>query len=353
MRLDHVSGELSCGSRYGSSVTESVAGSDPTAAAEGRTLRVAFVVGIFPVVSETFVIDQVAELLERGVAVEIFSFNRGDQENVSRRYFEHDMAARTTYLDYPLGWGRRFVHAWPRIIRLARARPALLRRILNPLRYGRWALSLKLLYWAEPFSGRDFDVVHCHFGTVARDFVPVHDALGLNAPLVTTFYGIDVSKVFREESPRFYDELKRACSRYFVMSEDMKRRVVASGFPPEQVHVHPVSVAVEGYPFKIRTLADGDELRLMAVGRFVEKKGFDDLLRALAIVKERASRPVSCVIVGGGPLEPELHELSVSLGLDDVVRFAGLRPVEEVVQLFTDMHLLVQPSKTAADGDME
>jgi glycosyltransferase involved in cell wall biosynthesis len=62
---------------------------------------------------------------------------------------------------------------------------------------------------------------------------------------------------------------------------------------------------------------------------------------------------VSCVIVGSGPLEPELRQLSESLGLQDAVRFPGLMAVEDVIELFSGMHLLVQPSKTAADGDME
>lgn len=316
-------------------------------------LRVAFVLGIFPLVSETFVIDQIAQLLDRGVEVDIFSLTRGDEANVSRTYFEYDMASRVEYLDYPLRWLPRIRGAWPRALRLARGHARILGRTLNALRYRRLALSLKLLYWAEPLAGREYDVIHCHFGNVARDFVKVRDAAMLAAPIVTSFYGVDVSRVFRDEPPGYYDELKQACSLYFVMSADMKRRVVEHGFPPERVLIQPVSVQIDGYPFAVRKLHDGEELRLLAVGRFVEKKGFDDLLRALAIVKERSSRRVSCVIVGGGPLEPELRRLRESLGLQDVVEFRGLMPLEEVVNLFSKMHLLVQPSKTAADGDME
>jgi colanic acid/amylovoran biosynthesis glycosyltransferase len=137
------------------------------------------------------------------------------------------------------------------------------------------------------------------------------------------------------------------------MSEDMKRRVVEQGFPEEQVVVHPVSIDVSAYAFSTRKLGADEELRLLAVGRFVEKKGFDDLLRALAIVKERAPRAVRCTIVGGGPLEPELRQLADSLGLQDVVRFPGLMAIEEIIDLFAETHVLVQPSKTAADGDME
>ena len=318
-----------------------------------RPLRVAFVVGVFPLVSETFVIDQIAQLTDRGVDVDVYSLDRGDEANVSRTYFDYDMRSKLVYLDYPLPWLRRFLQAWPRALYLAQRQPRVLLRALNVFRYRRWAFSLKLLYWAGPLVGKEYDVVHCHFGTVARDFVHALDAAGIDAPLVTSFYGVDVSRVFRDEPPDFYDDLKRVCSLYFVMSEDMKRRVVERGFPADRVRVLPVSIPVDSYPFSARSLEGGDALRLLAVGRFVEKKGFDDLLRALAIVKERSPRPVTCDVVGGGPLDPELRELAASLGLDDVVRFRGFMPVEDVIGLFPAVHVLVQPSKTAADGDME
>jgi colanic acid/amylovoran biosynthesis glycosyltransferase len=175
----------------------------------------------------------------------------------------------------------------------------------------------------------------------------------MKAPLVTSFYGVDVSRAFREMPPTYYDRLKSACASFFVMSEDMKRRVVAHGFPEAHVHVHPVSVEPDAYPFHIRTLGEGEELRLAAVGRFVEKKGFDDLLRALAIVKERGTRPVHCTLVGAGPLDEKLRHLAAELDLDDILTFAGLMPMEEVVEVMDRVHVLVQPSKTAADGDME
>ncbi|MBM2823978.1 MAG: hypothetical protein HW413_2724, partial [Thermoleophilia bacterium] len=41
------------------------------------------------------------------------------------------------------------------------------------------------------------------------------------------------------------------------------------------------------------------------------------------------------------------------LELRDTVRFAGLMPIEKIIALFGEMHMLVTPSKTAADGDME
>ena len=310
---------------------------------------------VFPLVSETFVIDQVAGLLDRGVDVEIYSFSIGDETNVSGRYFDYDMRSRVTYLNYPIGKFSRLVCVWPRVWRLVLRQRRTLLRAINVPRHGRWALSLKLLYWAEPLAGKQYDLVHCHFGTVARDFVRAREAAGLDtAPLVTTLYGVDVSRVIADEDVHYYDELKDACSLFFVMSEDMRRRVIDHGFPANRVRVHPVGVDLDTHPFHPRRLDNGDELRILAVGRFVEKKGFEDLLRALALVKKKqTARPLSCVIVGDGPLDGELKRVTQELGIEELVRFVGLQPVGRVVELMNDADVLVTPSKTAADGDME
>jgi colanic acid/amylovoran biosynthesis glycosyltransferase len=309
---------------------------------------------MFPLVSETFVIDQVAGLLDRGVEVDVYSFSVGDEANVSQRYFDYDMRSRVTYLDYPLGKFSRFVRVWPRVWRLLVRQPRSLLHAVNVRRHGLWALSLKLLYWTEPLAGKRYDVVHCHFGTVARNFVHVRETAGLGAtPLVTTFYGVDVSRVLASDGSHYYDELKDVCSLYFVMSEDMRRRVVEGGFPADRVCVHPVGVDLEAHPFHLRTIEDGQELSVLAVGRLIEKKGFDDLLRAIGLLRQQVARRLSCVIVGAGPLDSELRLLAQSLEIEDLVRFEGAQPVERVVELMHDAHVLVAPSKTAADGDME
>lgn len=313
----------------------------------------AFVLGIFPVVSETFIIDQIAQLVDRGVDVEIIALTHGDEANVSKTYFDYDMASKVVYVGYPLRWLPRLRGAVRRAYRLARHHPRAFLGTINVFKHGRWALSLKLLYWTEPLAGRSYDVVHCHFGTVARDFVRVRQTTMIDAPLVTTFYGVDVSRVFREQSRDYYDELKEVGSLYFVMSQDMRRRVIEHGFPQDKVLVNPVCIDVSHYPFAIHSLEDGEELRLMSVGRFVEKKGFDDLLHALAIARRRSGRGLRCSIVGAGPLDAELRALSSSLGLDDVVQFEGALPLEAVIDRLSKVHLLVQASKTAVDGDME
>jgi len=303
-------------------------------------MRVAFVVGIFPAPSETFIINQVADLLDRGVDVQIFAFRRGGSEFVSQRYHDCKMAARTHYLEMPKNRIKRVIRAVPKIIHLLKYT-----HVLRKLLY----MNLRFLFWSEPFVGKQFDIVHCHFGTIATDYLTIKDIVGIPAKIVTTFYGYDVSMIYKKQPATVYDRLIHESSYFLAMSNNMKDRMISHGFPANRVHVLPVSIDVDSYPFAKRV--PSRPFQILSVGRFVEKKGFDDLFRALAIVKEK--KDVKCTIVGGGPLEQDLKKLVCDLNLRDSIDFKGYMKIEEIIQMMPNIQLFVQPSKTAKNGDME
>lgn len=315
--------------------------------------RIAFFVGTFPAISETWLINQIADLLDRGIDVRIYAFGGGKVEHVSDRFFSYRMSERTTYLAMPGSWISRIFLAIPKLARLALFHPRAALAVLNPKRFGRNALSLKMLFWTAPVVGLEADIVHCHFGTVANRVLGIRDVLGMAQPLLTSFYGLDVSHVPQAKGKVYYDRLKGACDHFIVMSNNMKERVAALGFEAKKLTVLPISVEVGAYPFRERSL-DGDRpIRMLCVGRFVEKKGFDDLLHAIALVRGRTSKKIELTIVGGGELEGEHKELAKRLELSSIVRFAGYMKVQDIVELSLASDLYVQPSKTAKNGDME
>jgi len=287
-------------------------------------MKIAFIVGSFPKVSETFIIDQICDLIDRGIEVDIYSFQPGqeDKSTISRRYFAYGLDKRTQYISRG---------------------SALVFKLLPKL--WRWNIT--------PFRNKEYSLYHCHFGNVGVEFVKIHEVLKLDGKIVTSLYGRDVSAWIKQKGIDVYKGLISACSVFFVMSENMKERVVAQGFPPEKVIVHPTGVDVAKYHYSERKVDAGSQINIVSVGRFVEKKGFDDLLRALAIVRQKVTRNFKCYIIGDGPLRDEIHSLSKTLKLNDVVEFKGSMAIDKIIEFFKTMHFFVQPSKTAKDGDME
>ena len=95
----------------------------------------------------------------------------------------------------------------------------------------------------------------------------------------------------------------------------------------------------------------GDPVRLLSVGRLVEKKGFDDLLSALAMLSPAHSWTLD--VVGGGALRKRLRKQAAALGIGERVRWHGSLPHDRVVGHFAGADLFVLASRIEADGDRD
>lgn len=91
---------------------------------------------------------------------------------------------------------------------------------------------------------------------------------------------------------------------------------------------------------------------ILSVSRLVDRKGQDALIRCLPSVIERHPE-IHCVIVGGGPLEPELKALVLELGLQRHCTVVGPASQDRVVKYFKGCDIFALPCRTLPDGDTE
>lgn len=91
---------------------------------------------------------------------------------------------------------------------------------------------------------------------------------------------------------------------------------------------------------------------LLGVGRLVPKKGFDLLIRAVALVRA-AGQECHCRILGDGPEAASLQDLVSQLGLTGVVELAGSRDNREILAILPEADLFVLPCRTDAAGDKD
>jgi glycosyltransferase involved in cell wall biosynthesis len=90
---------------------------------------------------------------------------------------------------------------------------------------------------------------------------------------------------------------------------------------------------------------------MMSVGRLVEKKGFDNLIEALALLPTAVDW--HWTHIGGGPLDVELQDRAEKLGLADRITWRGACDQPEVIAAMRKADLFVLPSRVAADGDRD
>jgi glycosyltransferase involved in cell wall biosynthesis len=94
--------------------------------------------------------------------------------------------------------------------------------------------------------------------------------------------------------------------------------------------------------------------KIVAVGRLVEKKGFDVLIDACALLnRRRSNNQFHCSIIGTGPLESTLRAQIEQLGLNTRVLLTGALPRIEMLRYIQEATVLAAPSIIGHDGDRD
>ena len=193
-------------------------------------------------------------------------------------------------------------------------------------------------------------LIHAHFGTDGLRALPLAERLGV--PLVTSLRGYDVTRtraalfLSGRLSWMHYALRERALQRrgtlFLAVSEALRRQAIARFYPAERTLVHYNGVDLARFP-----AGPGGPDTILFVGRLVEKKGVEFLLRAFATVG-REWPEAALVIIGDGPLRARLEGLA-----GPSVRFLGAQPPEAVADWMRRATVLAVPSVIASDGDAE
>lgn len=190
------------------------------------------------------------------------------------------------------------------------------------------------------------DVIHAHWivpqGLVARVAAP-------KIPLVVTTLGGDLYALNDPISRALKRSVLRHARAVTVMNEDMRERAIALGADANATHVLPMGAQVAQFADAAVGRADrafDGPVRLLAVGRLVEKKGFHLLLRSLAAI---GGEGWHLTIVGDGPERATLERAAATLP----VSFVGQLTQEQLARADAEADVAVFPSVRAASGDQD
>jgi len=315
-----------------------------------RPLRLAFLLPTFPELSNTFVIEQITGMIDRGHELDLFAIDQKSFARLPPELARFALAGRMRHLPVPRSRPKRVLSA-ARILAGPRGLHPAQRDALNPRRHGKQAWNLVALHTAASFvrSGR-YDVLHCHFGQLGVPGERLVHTGAVDAALVTAFRGADLASHVPANPQRFADLFARG-DLHLPVSADFARRLREAGVPEDRVVVHHDGIDLRRFPFVERRSVDG-VARLLFVGRLAEKKGVAYAIEAVGRLVA-SGRRVHLTIIGDGPLGPSLREQTAALRIGDHVEFAGARPLAFVADAMQRAHVLVAPSVTAANGDQE
>src|SRR5437773_1001094 len=298
----------------------------------------AYVFERFPKFSQTFCYREIAELFRQGIRPAIFSL-RGpdfgpettwDRAIISRVHQlpEGDAFARlaneaATSLPKPM---RRILHGWrgkPDSLRLHQATyigTHLQKLGVRHVHTHFAGMAARTAFWMKKFFGIDYSVtVH------ANDiFVPANFEIGLSKILSSATAVIAVS--------------------------DFAANQLRERFPENARRVHRIYNGIDCAQFK-RAQFERPPL-ILSIGRLISKKGFDVLIDACALVRQRG-HGFRCEIIGEGPLLEELQARIHGQDLRKHVNLAGPQTQSGIAARLSQATVFALPCRIDPDGAMD
>lgn len=308
--------------------------------------RVVYVVSLFPCWSETFIVREIAALIESGVDVRVLSLKPASEDLV-----HDDAAALLGRVRHP----GSALAAGVAALRTAAARPVVLAGVLARIFADSWrsprvlAKSLAALLrglehvaWLRTF---DPSLIHAHWATYPSTAAWALGRL-LDKPFGFTCHAHDIFTE-RQLLARKIGEAALAVtiSRYNV--EWLREHV--AGDAARRLKVVHCGVDMAHAPWQPDEREDN---LILAVGRLDPIKGFDTLVAAMSLLRERGV-DARCRLIGSGPLETALREQARRQGVADRIEFAGAQPQAVVRRWMREAAVFALPSQVAVDGNRD
>lgn len=316
-----------------------------------RPARIGYLMKMFPRFSETFIVTEILALEAEGHHLEIFSLRTPTDGR-----FHPDLARITAPVEYLQPGTVRAEQLWAALSQyLAEvgriADDQLHELVAAPPREAAQALDL-----ARAIRARGITHLHAHFGSVATTV----------ARLAARLAGIGYSftahakDIFHRDVDDIELAQKIGDASAVITVSDYNRQHLRHRLGQVADRVQRIYNGIDLKQFRFRADHDhrspgpeqSEPARIVAVGRLVEKKGFDDLIAAARLLAGRGV-DFRLDIAGTGPLADSLASMIVQEQLSDRVRLRGPLPQNEVRRLVSSATVFAAPCRVGADGNRD
>lgn len=314
-------------------------------------MKIAFIVHLFPELSQSFVINQITGLLDIGHDVRIFADRNPQESEVHNDVLEYKLAERTEYISLPENKNICRLNTFCLLLLYMFRNPAVISRALLELLRRKEGFAYRLLYYAFKFHRNDYDIIHCHFGPAGNIGAFLKKA-GITGKLVTTFHGYDITTYVRKMGSGVYKDLFDCGDMFTYNSNATRKKILDLGCPPERMTKVQMGIHLDRFKFVPRSPGPDNLIRILSVGRLVEMKGREYAIKAFAKVAKN-NPDIRYDIVGDGILRQSLENLIEELDMTDKIRIHQWVSTEKLESLYKQSHIFLHPSVVASDGNME
>lgn len=310
-----------------------------------QSLKIAVVPRTFPEVSQTFVLDHVTGLIDRGHKPWVFADRAAGGAPLHAEVEAYSLPRRFTPWPQPpknrISRALAYTHA---ALALGPGRAIAAVRAPGNAITGRGGA---LLLAGAELLGFEPDIVHAHFGNQGERMAWLAQHGLLQAPLVVSLHGFDVNRPLAQRQFPYTQMFERA-ARVIVTTAFMARQAQALGCPAGKIVQLPVGIHAGMFAFAERHWRPGETLRLLTIARLVPQKGIAGAIRAVARLAAEGVH-VEYTVIGNGPEREALEKLAQGAP----VQFTGALNREALREHCARAHAFLFTPRKVPEGDEE
>jgi len=316
-------------------------------------MRILFIVNKFPVLSESFILDQITGLIDLGHEVSILARSKIQQNVVHDDVHKYELLSKIIYIEIPRSKVKRIVKGFIWLIQNIHKNTLLILKTFNFFRYRGKVISLELLYQIMPFLHcPEYDIIHAHFGPSGLVSMHLKDLGALKGKFIVTFHGFDVTVPIKNYGKNYYKELFRKVDKITYNSKATREKLRNIGCPLEKSKQLLMGINLEKYIFREKNIKFGDQINILSLGRLIEMKGQEYAIKAVAkLTKEYPNLKYN--IIGDGPLKSKLSNLIKELNVKENIKILGWVSDERLSAFYRNAHIFLHPSVISSDGNQE
>lgn len=291
----------------------------------------------FPKLSESFILNEIHTLVDRGHRVAVFAFNDPDEEITHSEF---------TSINIPITYARpvsptdilQAVHPIFFRLRVVRQLP------INPKMASRdIVFAHQLVEFIKTLSWQP-DIIHGHFVSGQRTSAQLV-ASALEIPHIVTAHANDI---FRHQNRATARRVLVAADRVITVCENNRQFIRSTLEVDTPIDVVPASIRFEKFNPSDSTTPG----RLLSVARLTEKKGLKYAIDAVAEIRN-STADISYHIIGSGKLRGTLEARAQDAGIDDIVTLLHNVSERRLLQELNDAQIFVLPCIVTDEGDRD
>ncbi|GGW87152.1 glycosyltransferase [Salegentibacter mishustinae] len=319
-----------------------------------KKLRILFIVGSFPTLSQTFIVNQIIHLLRQGHDVKIIAKNH-TKNSIQEQVEKYELLKHTHYVEIPENLVKRLILTIKTLLASKRNFRWKLIQSFNPLLYKRQAVNLVAFFkvcWTLKFPN-NFDIVHTHFAYNTDLFFMAKKAGFLqDAKLITSFHGFDMVPSDVTKNKKRYKELFD--NQTLLTTNNEYGKFLIQKIKPGYSNISILPVSLDTALFEPKTIEGNNTFRIVFCGRLTYWKGPHLVVEiANQLINNRKIRNIEFEIIGDGEERIKLERLIEEYNLRKFINVHGALTQGEIKQIFNKSKIFVLPGLTDKNGRAE